>query len=372
MRARTLSAVAAVALAMAAPTASAQRKPAPDATASVQLLLALNGDPDLGRGVEARLQQYIGEAAGVAVATKATPARPVSFQRVEATGKPLDADTDEDAVNALIASRGAHAALIGDVSKRGDVVVTHATLVAPAEPESAETWVVVFNGERLSLPLAEGIYRFDAVNAGIGRVTDATQVQPQGLVAKTSEVLGDVTKLLGFKLLPVTRHIYDSTATISEDGVAAFVAAVLAYHAGDFERAEAQFARAEGLAQPGSNAERDAAVLQLASAARAALARAAADGAKPLGHWSGGVRDVDRLGKNTVARFPWSTEARQTLAMFHLAVAAAVPDHLIDVSRVTEAGAARRQANAIDKLADTPSPWAAQARRMADAISPSP
>jgi hypothetical protein len=355
----------------AATTVLAQTpSPAPSAAPRVELLVTLNGDPELGLGVTTRLQRYITQSIGGDAAAQTSQARPVTIRRLEPTGRPLDADADADKVNALIVSHGAHAALIGDVSKRDDVVVTHATLVAPVEPEGAETWIVAYGPERLSLPLAEGTFRFDTVNAGVGRVTDATQADDPSLLGKTAALVGNATKLLGLKYFRATRLLYPSSATISEEGVASFVTAVLAYHAGDFAQAEAQFALAESAAQPGSNAERDAAVLRLASAARGALARAAASGGHPLGYGSRAVRDVDSLGKETVTKFPWSIEARQTRAMFHLAVAAAAQDHLIDLTRSREANAARKQANAIDKLQDMPNAWAAQARHMAEAMSP--
>jgi hypothetical protein len=370
-------AITAPALAQPSPGPPQATPPAAD---SVRLLLALNDDTDLGLGVEMRLKEYIVQAAGSAAQpTSAKPTsartaspRPIVLEWVSLAGQKLDADDDADKVAALIASHGAHAALIGDVARRDDTVVTHASLSVPVEPQGAETWVATSKNVRVALPLAEGVYRFDSINISASRVADATATQSPDLLSRVNEFAGDVTKVFRVNRIPGVRQFYTSTTTISEQGAARFIAATLAYHAGDFAQAASQFAEAEKVSEPGSTIRRDAAVLRLAATARDALATASGDGEKPLGHWSRAVDQVNTLGKDTLAEFPWSTDARKVLVMFHLSVAIAAPDALFNgaLTRSFEASEARRYATSIEKLQGATIEWSAQARRVADMISP--
>lgn len=347
----------------AAPAVAAPRQPD-----DLVLLLALDNDGELGRGVGSRLDGYITKAVRVSPVRggPGTVANVVVI-RVPQGDLKLDPDQDMERVRDLIVSRNAEAALVGGVSRYDNAVVTRATLAVPApRRQGPDRWAVRFGGETLELPLAYGAYRFESVTVPYQRVARTTPT----LAGQVAAVTGATTKLFGLNQLPLLKRLYASEATITEDGLASFVGGVMAYHAGDFVQAERLFARAHEVASPGSSIRADAAVLHLAAAARAAPLRAQERGRKPIAPWSGSLRKVNHLGDAVLKEFPWSVDARKVLATFHFEAAISAPDSAFrgTATRLVERAQAKHYLKAVDKLREEQDQWSLQAHRLADAL----
>jgi hypothetical protein len=373
MRARRLGGLLLAALLLAGGRAVAQPAASPDGppaqSGDLILLLALDNDGDLGRGVGLRLEDYITKAVRVSPVRGA----PGTLANVVVVRLPpgdlkLDPDEDMDRVRALIASRNAEAALVGGVSRYDDAVVTRATLSVPApRREGPDRWAVRFGGQTLELPLAYGAYRFETVTVPYQRLAPTTT---QSFAGQVAAVTSATTKRLGLNQLPLLKRLYASEATITEDGVASFAGGVMAYHAGDFIQAERLFARAKALASPGSSIRADAAVLHLAAAARAAPLRRQQSGRKPIAPWSGSLRKVNHLGDAVLKEFPWSVDARKVLATFHFEAAINAPDSAFrgTATRIFERSQAKHYLKAVDKLREDQDEWSKQAHRLSEAL----
>jgi hypothetical protein len=344
-----------------APIGARAQAPPPADTRPLLLVVGADGDETLARSVESRLRRHILSAMlSSRPITKSFPIQQLP------QGSGVDPDEDEKDVQALIAQSGAQAALLGWVSSLDGMTATRVTLHVPHpghDPSPrAEHWTVRVKDEAVELPLATGTYRFDTVNISDVRLSPTPQQSLAG------GLVGNTTRLLGLNHVPGLKQYYWEEPTTTEAGVATFVSGILAYRSGDFIAAERLFGRARAASQPGSRTRSEAAILQLASAARAVPLVAQAQGIESVWPWSRRIRKVQKLGKEIRSEYPWSIEARMVLATFYLEVAATAPDSVFKGGSWTRAWArdeAKDNLKAMEKLSEGVDPWTVEARKVA-------
>jgi hypothetical protein len=345
-------------------SANAQTRPPTGDTPALRLLIAVNDQPGSDQkvnaeGMGARLTRYI-NAAIARPSAPSVPTKSIAIVQPPPGGPPLDPDADPKGLSPLLATTKAQAALVADVRVDGDDVSTRATLVVPRETAAADPWTVRYGDKSIALPLAFGEFPFDRVS-----------VRPKHAAPVAQTAVDQVLGLFAQPLRLVCKeYCFGDYATQTETDVTSFTAGVMAYHAGDFARAETLFAEAYAVEPQGSNTRADAAVLQLASAARAAPARARAKGSGSISFLSDELHRVDRLGDKVVAEFPYSVDARKVLVAFHLAVASQAPDDMFTGSwtRPYERHAAKAQLKALDQLLSKPDDWSKNAHAILDAL----
>jgi hypothetical protein len=344
--------------------ANAQTRPPTDDVPALRLLVAVNDQPGSDQkanaeGMGARLTRYI-NAAIARPSAPSVPTKSIAIVQPPPGGAPLDPDGDPKGFSPLFATTKAQAALVADVRIDGDDVSTRATLVVPQETATADPWTVRYGDKTVALPLAFGEFAFSRVS-----------VRPKHVAPVAQTPIDQVLGLFAQPLRLVCKETcFGDYASQTEIDVTSFTAGVMAYHAGDFARAETLFAEAYAVEPTGSNTRADAAVLQLASAARAAPARSQAKGRDAITFLSGELHRVDSLGDRVVAEFPYSVEARKVLVAFHLAVASQAPDDLFAGSwtRAYERHAAKTQLKALDLLLSKPDDWSKNAHAILDAL----